>query len=562
MKTSEIRRNGGVPALFVDGEPVIGNAYITYYTHKACYGDFAETGCRLYSVPIFFASRTINEVSQLPPFCDGIFETKDAPDYSIADREFEKILAACPDALIFPRVNMSLPLWWEKEHPDELCDTGTTENRRPCFSSDLWAEDTKRFLSAFIDHVQASGYAEHVIGYQLAGGNTEEWFSFDQKGSVGLRSREKFSEYCASAGLAGTEEEYYAFLSRMTADRICEFAAFAKEKVGHRQVIGSFYGYTFECPDRTSCHHALGRMLECPDIDFLCSPASYMDDRRMGQDDPCMLPVDSLKLHGKLYFVENDTRTHLTTPPNSLPHYNTRVWMPRGKAMTLELLKLHYSRTLTHGHALWWFDMWGGWYRDEDYRALFERFWELSREALEKPLDSTAETALFIDETAYAYLTGSQEDRAAGMLAYRFRIPMGKLGAPYDCYLLSDYESVKDRYKAHIVLKLHDTPLSSRLFGEGVPACVKLITPKDAGITPEELRTFVRNCGVSLYTDRDAVVFANESYLFLHTCEAGAYPLALPAGISLKPLLGTYGDGILPAGTSCLFSIEKLQIGS
>lgn len=557
MRKSEIKTHGGVPTLFVDGKPVIENAYIIYFTDKECYGEFAEHGCRLFSVPIFFAEKTVNEISQFPPFLEGIFENKDYPNFSVADREIERIIAACPDAMIFPRINMALPLWWERENPDELCDTGYTENRRPCFSSDKWAEDTKRFLSDFIDHVQSSKYAENIIGYQLADGNTEEWFSFDQKGSIGIRSREKFAEYCTREGLRGTEEEYYAFLSRMTADRICEFAAFAKEKVEHQQVIGSFYGYTLECPKRSSCHHALGHILECPDIDFLCSPASYMDDRKSGNDNPCMLPVDSLKLHGKLYFTEDDTRTHLTTPPNDQPMYNKLEWQAHDKRDTLELLKLQYSRALTHGHALWWFDMFGGWYSDDDYRALFKNFWKLWGEALGKSLASKAEIALFVDESAYAYLSETPENIAIGKTAYRIRVQMGKIGAPYDCYLLSDYERVKNRYKAHIVLKLHSSPLSDALFGKSAPKCVKFITYDDINIATEELRNFAAKCGVFLYADKDAVIFANESYLFLHTCEEGKYPISLPADTSIKTLIGEYNNGILPAGTSYLFEFER-----
>ena len=33
-------------------------------------------------------------------------------------------LQACPDAFVFPRITVTLPHWWEEEHPEECNDTG------------------------------------------------------------------------------------------------------------------------------------------------------------------------------------------------------------------------------------------------------------------------------------------------------------------------------------------------------------------------------------------------------------------------------------------------------
>ncbi|MCQ2432264.1 MAG: hypothetical protein MJ175_06645 [Clostridia bacterium] len=556
MAKSEIRMDGGVPALFADGVKIPAAAYITYRTEKACYEDFAAVGCRLYSVPIFFAERTINEISQLEPFVKGIFEQKGKPDFSIADREFEKILAACPDALIFPRVNLSMPLWWEAENPDELLYEGRTEHHRPCFSSDKWAEDTKELLGALIAHIRQAPYAEHIIGYQLAGGNTEEWFPFDMKGSLGKRTDEKFAAYQKEPGIAGTEAEFYAFLSHTVAARIAEFAAFAKKCENHEQVIGTFYGYTFECPDRNLCHHALGELLESPDVDFFCSPASYMDQRVRCFDTPYMLPLHSLVLHGKLYFIENDVRTHLTTPPNKNPHYNTEVWQPKDKGDTIELLKLQFARALTHDHALWWFDMWGGWYRDDDYLALFRKFFALNREALAKPGKSLARCAVFIDERALSHLT--DQNGAERMLGYCYRKTLGLMGVPYDIYLASDYEAVRDHYDAHIVFCQKMTPLLKTILAD-TPERKQIITAEHQP-TAKELRDFCIGCGVPIYTEEDAVIFANESYLFVYTHTRGTLHLHLPKNLRLKPILGDW-DGIteteLPVGCGYLFELQE-----
>ena len=66
-----------------------------------------------------------------------------------------------------------------------------------------------------------------------------------------------------------------------------------------------------------------------------------------------MLPVDSLKKHGKLYFVENDVRTDLSRAPNDLPRYNTPIWFGPERETSLELVKQHFARALLHGHSQW-----------------------------------------------------------------------------------------------------------------------------------------------------------------------------------------------------------------
>ncbi|MBQ8407521.1 MAG: hypothetical protein IJY39_01515 [Clostridia bacterium] len=548
---AEIRKLLGTLRLFVNGEILPPDAYITYFTDKNRYGDFADVGYKLYSLPLFFSSKTLNENSQAPCFGHPIFDG-DEPDWDALDTDFHKVLEACPDALIFPRVNVSLSEKWERENPDELCDEGMVELHRPCFSSDKWAEETMRLYSLAIEHIEGSDYADRVIGYQFAAGNTEEWFPHDMKGSIGKRSREKFAEYCKEQGIEGTAEDMYAFLSDIVAKRICDLAALTKKKAGRDKLVGTFYGYTFECPSRTTCHHSLDKVLECPDVDFICSPVSYGKNRELGRDHGCMLPCDSLREHGKLYFAENDTRTHLTVVPYpDLPYFQAPVFKPKRFDDTVEMLKLHFARALVHGYAHWWFDMWGGWYADETYMAEMKEFLEMSKAAVHKPMGSLSQVAVFIDEKAYKFSSG-------GGLAYNIRESLGKIGAPYDCYLASDYERVKERYSAVILIDPYRTPLAQSIVTDTEKRGVGLfvITPQNAAVTPEVLRRFCRENGVHIYTDRDAVVYANESYLFVHA-EGDEMPeITLPDGSSATPLFTSEATSIKhPSCVSMLWEI-------
>ena len=550
MVTSSVSLVRGAPTLFVNGRPVAGAAYITYYTHRNRYADFAALGCKLYSVTVYFGEKTINEVSQIPPFKKGMFDAE-TPDFSIPDADVRAILAACPDAMIFPRVNMALPTRWEAANPDELCDTGTTEQHRPCFSSRAWMEETKRELGLYIDHVEASDYADHIVGYQIADGNTEEWFSFDQKGSVGRRARERYAEWLRDTGEEESEASWYAYLSWVTADDICDLAAFVKAKTDRRLVVGTFYGYTMECPGRASCHHSMRTVLASPDVDFVCSPVSYAFLRAPKRDLCLPVAIDSVRLHGKLYMAENDVRTHLSQAPNSLPHYNKPVWFGPEKPVSMEVMKMAASRGLTHGYAGWWFDMWGGWYADADYLRLLKRHFELAG-ATERDRRSRAETAVFVDERSYAGIADG-----SGRFVYEFREPLGKIGAPYDVYLADDFAAVRRQYRAVILL----VPAPTKLSREIAAVCARegrpLLTVAP-GRMPDtaELRGFCASAGVTLYTDRPAVVGASGDYLFLHTVEDGEITLRDGERTAFTDLFTgeTYAfPCVLPAGKSLLF---------
>ena len=529
-----VKTLGGVPTLFVNDRPVAQTAYITYITDRNDYASFAAQGYKLFSMPVYFATRTMSEKSQMPPFSPGIFENEN-DSFDHFDREVAQILEVCPEAMIFPRVNINPPIRWDKQHPEEMEDDPNNEDakKRPCFSSDLWAEEVKRMLERYIRHIQSSDYASSIIGYQIAGGSTDEWFPFDGKGSQGKRSREKYQQYLAASGAEDNEPEYFRFLERMLAERICEFAHHARQLTGGRQIIGSFYGYTCECPSRNSLHHALETVLNCEDIDFLCSPVTYEFDRAPGRDHPAHVPVESLKLHGKLYFAENDTRMHLSRPYNYTPHFARPVWFGPDRETTREIMRMHFASTVTHGHASWWFDMWGGWYKDEIYMDTARRALEIAGESLQKKRASVSELAVFVDEDAFSYI-GSKDyepDSEVGRRVCRLTRPaLGVTGVPYDLFIASDYEMAKEKYKAIVVLNPYSTERSRQIIEDaakrGVPCLV--IDKTNASITAAEIRSFCREAGLHLYTHEDAAVFANESYVYFHTAKEGPFTLHMP----------------------------------
>ncbi len=172
---TEIKRLGGVPTLFVNGEPVYANAYVSYLDDRARYEDFAAAGIRIYSVPVYLAGRGINTDSNIGPFRTGLWDCEKELNFSPLEDDLRQVLAANPEALIFPRIDLDMPEWWDEKCPNELNQLANGVKLRQSFVSERWREDAGVALTKIICYLEQSEYRRHIIGYQIAAGGTEEW---------------------------------------------------------------------------------------------------------------------------------------------------------------------------------------------------------------------------------------------------------------------------------------------------------------------------------------------------------------------------------------------------
>ena len=147
-KSSLIQKNGAT-YINVDGKIIPGAAYMTYFSDKNRYGDFAEAGYKLYSVSVFLGDNYVNNNYALECFSPGIFKGCNA-DFSRFDIDVRRILEVRPDALIFPRINVNPSREWEAEHPEELTLAGPNvrpEGKRASIGSELWLDWVKEHLN-------------------------------------------------------------------------------------------------------------------------------------------------------------------------------------------------------------------------------------------------------------------------------------------------------------------------------------------------------------------------------------------------------------------------------
>ncbi len=238
---------------------------------------------------------------------------------------------------------------------------------------------------------------------------------------------------------------------------VCRMAHAVREATHGRKLVVFFYGYLFEFgPVRngpaTSGHYALRRVLDCPDIDVLCSPISYTD-RGLGQSGPAMTAAESVALAGKMWLYEDDTSTFLSDgmPPGSADRVRTID-------ETNNLLLRNTSQCALRNFGTWWMDLGAsGWFNDPRMWAQMKRLGALDDAMLATPRPYRPEVAAVIDEANMLRVAaGGQVVTDRGVSAAR--IPLGRMGAPYGQYLLDDVAADRVRTRMYVFLNAWSLP--------------------------------------------------------------------------------------------------------
>lgn len=566
MISSEIKLINGRPILFVDGKKTPAAAYITYFDERSHCRDFVDAGYELFSLCASFSSLPLNANTGFSPLF-GIFDNRNQPDFSEFDKNVRQIVAACPNAKIFPRVRISMPQWWIDEHTQECCRSGDGRLREAIYSEDFKITGAE-MLREYIAHVQSSDYANNIVGYQIAGGFTEEWFHFDSKGSICPSTKRYFNEYLqrrypekytneveiphekAYTGKGLIEDDvalrYLEFLNVSIAETIGYFAKITKKCVEHKQIVGAFFGYVVDIGGPVRGASGLWELLKSSDVDFFCSPNSYAFMRALGKDWHEPIPGESLKLHGKLYFAENDIRTCLSDyPDNCRPgvdpekKYEGPIWKgPETVEGSVAAVRKSFARQLTHSNAFWWFDMWGGWYDCPELMSEMKQFKRLMKEYTIAELSFENSDVCFVVDETYHRRVGTTDPMYYSQ--GKFRIAMSNAGIPYDIMMVEDFEHCKD-YKAVILPYpeeyFSDTAKALRAFCEqhNIPVLTADLSDMTDLDTDALRRRLIEN-SVHCYCDSGDIIYRGNGYLCIHAATAGKKTITLPHTAEITPI--------------------------
>ena len=583
MLKSQIQIKNGTPRLYIDGKETPAMAYTCYFGERARYEDFLSAGYRIFFVNASFTSLPINSAhTGFTPFRVGVFENG-KEDYSEFEAGVEGILSRCPDAIIFPRLFVSMPSDWVAAHPEETVPTAKGGRREMLFS-EVYKRDAAALLLRFVSHVKSAPYAHRIGGWQICGGQTQEWFHHDANGSLCENAKKYYDLFhekhygCIAPSLPcpedflykGTAENdnenarrYARFSSLAVAEALDFFAETVKKATDHSQIVGAFYGYAYEAPYESvlSGSYALMPLLSSENLDFFSSPNAYVGGRSFGMDWADMIPVDSVKAHGKLSFIECDIRTYLTKSiqecrPDEFPDDMYRaddgssLWIgPPTKELSLLALRKCFAHQITKGSAVWWFDMWGGWFADPllmnaltKMRDLYEKDLSKDKSALPR-----AEVAFFADEQAYASLFNASPEMRGAILT---RTALGKSGIPFDSIAVEDSDRLLEGYKAAIF----PFAIPSEEGKRAIALCESLripylcATPEKSAFTEEELRAFLDGCGLRTYGALGDVVYLGYGYIGLHSAHGGKKALHLPKKMHVSVIYGAEYEPQITSG--------------
>ncbi len=566
---SHIEFKNGKPLISVNGGLRSPLAYTTYFEECGEYSDFIKSGYKMFFVNVSFTDLPINNITGFTPFRTGVFEGDD-PDYSEFDNNVCRILSECPDALIFPRINIAMPRKWISENPYETVNT-KNGGARESLCSDAFLRDGTELLKTLVSHVRSADYSDRIAGYQLCGGITQEWMHHDLFGSFSDMGLKKFREWMRhkygvtvasiperkdfdSGILTEATSRYGEFCCEMAAKTAEHFAKTLKEYINGEQIVGIFYGYSAFVSDYLLGLHGLRHIIDSPYIDFFSSPCCYDKNRNLGIDWGDMIPVDSVKFHGKLCFIECDVRTHLTrrmqdSRPGRFPdnvytlkdeNGSKTVWSgPDTPELSLSAIRKAFAHQLTKDSGIWWFDMWGGWYHDERIMAEIEQMKSIAESSTNKNSADypCSETVLFIDETAY---TNIARGNPLCSSVNTTRVAMGNTGIPFDICMVEDAPKVINKYRAAIFT----APIPSECGKAAVELCKNLnisyvqTSEEKPFFGTDELRDFLVSSRVHCYNSDGCVVYVGDGFIGIHSITDGNTCINLPKKYRIKPLLG------------------------
>jgi hypothetical protein len=363
-------------------------------------------------------------------------------------------------------------------------------------------------LRGYIAHLKEIGLYDRVIAYQIAAGACGEWvkgdsdqgkrfgdFSWPMRRCFRAWLRRKYSEDVAALRAAWNDPtvsfdtaeapspkaqqtiqhgvfrdpqreaqviDYYACLAELTASVVTDFCKTVKDSTHGEKLTGAFFGYLMDLSWNINffgpleggvdyatiqrCGHlGLSQLLRSPHVDFLVSPYGYAF-RGVGGDGLAMQPSESVRLHGKVYLMEEDTLMHNRFEPDGRMH---------AIQDTLAIYKRNFANCLVHGHGMTWLQssVYAEYPEIEAQAdALHPHMGALGKWALQLDRKPQAEIAVLLDDETYFYTTLQNTVSLPGVFYQRvFNLP--RIGAPHDVYLLRDLvEGKLPPYKLYIFL--------------------------------------------------------------------------------------------------------------
>ena len=509
-KTNEgcsIKQLNGYPAFYLDGRP---RPLIIYRDHHPL--KHIETVKQFLNNGINITTLSISAAAWAAAKDKNSF-------YKAVDKQINEILEKSPDILLMILLSTTVAekadLYKNNIEEATVWPPFTRNNKqsdmakgdRLSEASSLWQQTIAEGVFNIAGHVKNSNYSNRIVGYLLTGppGEWTDWYDFSGPAlneykkwlklkystvqelrnswhdgnvtfdNVGLPGWEPF--FKGDLGIffdpakSQRQIDFLRYHHMMPANVIGLFAKKIKEASSGKHLVGAFYGYftgvewdgSGTMPQKVAYfrmrHKALSEILKNPDIDFIAGPYNYQERHAGGVFDHSLIP-NSIILNGKMAFIEDDTRTHLTTPhPSYTECEKTGDNFGQAKNIdeTLSILKRNFAGIFSKcGSGFWYFglsDTGNKWWDDREIIKCAGTLNQIANEKLVGQDKDVSEIAVIGSYRSVFYQCFNNLSKE--FITRQLLENVHRIGAPFDIYLDTDLSNPKfpfEKYKFYVFL--------------------------------------------------------------------------------------------------------------
>lgn len=477
----DIRKYRGAPAVFVNGRPVPPMSFMVREYFDAGYiKRYVDSGHRICFLDV-------KEQHHLPieEHLAGI------------DEHLIQLTGLSKDLYIIFAPYISLGKTWLEAHPDDVCRYADGSVLTPSldpmphrpgylqecyqgyysFASQAFEKETCKRLRRYVRFLGSRPYADRIIGFFTEAGSTHEWNEYAGPAASdyspvmheafrrfikaryrtvdrlrkawgdstvtfeSVRVPSKAQKQKTDRGLFRDPScnrrmiDFFECHADCVVDRMIAFARTVKRASSGRLLTGFYHGVTI---DGSPGGKAWKRYFNSPHIDFCASPLGY-EDRTQGAHNPLHTVVDTVHLHNKVFFSEDDLRPAWPVRDKRAESSIKRCGGDMPLQDSLEIFKKEIMQNVVNGVQGYWYDFHFKWYDRPHYWKLFKRLNRIFKQSFANDRRKCSEIAIIMDEESHRYV--DPENRVCRNLYHRQMLhEMGRLGAGADIYLHDDLD--------------------------------------------------------------------------------------------------------------------------
>jgi hypothetical protein len=166
--------------------------------------------------------------------------------------------------------------------------------------------------------------------------------------------------------------------------------------------------------------------------------------------------LGSVRAHGKMWWCEADTITVAMPDHETNPGPFARFGRQFSRDQSREVLKRDFGGALCRGVDMWWFDLGGGWYDDEQIMHLHGQMRRAADRAIHDDRSSVARVAVVVDEQSYHSMS-LRNEWLVPMIIRQMHFELPYMGVAYDVVLFDDLqrEDIQQQYQVLCFLNLN-----------------------------------------------------------------------------------------------------------